>query len=213
MVLLMRHSAREFNRDVHDLVNPLTEEGRAMAHRLGEQLPKTLTVRGYASPPERCMETAALILAAHTAFGGRSLRCRAVEALGVFYALDQAKMWMAMNAAGGLSDYVLLWADGGVPVDAMMPASVAADMVLRTLYGKLANPPGDPALDVCVSHDMTLYLMKHQLLAQSPATERVDFLDAVALYREPDTAQLMLASDPARRCAVPVPSMTGDENV
>ena len=30
-VLLMRHSAREFRRDIHDLENPLTDHGRGLA--------------------------------------------------------------------------------------------------------------------------------------------------------------------------------------
>ena len=34
-VLLMRHSAREYRRDIHDLENPLTEEGRELAARFG----------------------------------------------------------------------------------------------------------------------------------------------------------------------------------
>ena len=38
-VLLMRHSAREYRRDVHDLENPLTAEGRSLAARFGASLP------------------------------------------------------------------------------------------------------------------------------------------------------------------------------
>ena len=30
-VLLMRHSAREFNRDINDLLNPLTDHGRQLS--------------------------------------------------------------------------------------------------------------------------------------------------------------------------------------
>ena len=43
-VVLMRHSAREFAPGRHDLANPLTEEGRELARRLGERLPDDLTV-------------------------------------------------------------------------------------------------------------------------------------------------------------------------
>ena len=38
-VLLMRHSAREYRRDIHDLENPLTDAGRALAARFGAALP------------------------------------------------------------------------------------------------------------------------------------------------------------------------------
>ncbi len=44
--LLMRHSAREFAPDVHDLVNPLTDEGREFSQRLGRWLPKSGHVGG-----------------------------------------------------------------------------------------------------------------------------------------------------------------------
>ncbi len=35
-VVLLRHSAREYHPQIHDLENPLTDEGRALARRLGE---------------------------------------------------------------------------------------------------------------------------------------------------------------------------------
>ena len=37
-VLLVRHSAREFNRDINDLLNPLTDHGRQMAVAMGGAL-------------------------------------------------------------------------------------------------------------------------------------------------------------------------------
>ena len=60
--LLMRHSAREFAPGRHDLENPLTDEGRELARQLGVGLPKNVLLRGYASPAERCLETAERML-------------------------------------------------------------------------------------------------------------------------------------------------------
>ncbi|MCZ0944299.1 MAG: histidine phosphatase family protein, partial [Gammaproteobacteria bacterium] len=91
--VLLRHSARTFEPGLHDLDNLLTDEGRALCCRFGRRLPKELTLRAYASPAQRCLETAQLILEAHEAEGGSITRHRPVEALGVFYALDQMKMW------------------------------------------------------------------------------------------------------------------------
>jgi len=181
-VALMRHSAREFAPGVHDLLNPLTSEGRDLALRLGAQLPKDATVRGYASPPARCMDTAELVLAGHRAAGGAATRHRPVEGLGVFYALDQMKMWKAMNAAGGLVPFVQDWVRGAAPADAMMPADVAASLVLRILAARLAEPVGAPQVDVCVSHDMTLYLVREVLLREPATGPEVRFLDALVLY-------------------------------
>jgi len=125
-VLLMRHSARTFDRAIHDLLNPLTDHGRVLCDRFGEALPKSHTISGYASPPERCVETAERAIAAHVQKGGRGLRTRPLEALGVFYALDQRKMWKGLTAADGLADYVGQWFAGRVPSDAMMPSPLAA---------------------------------------------------------------------------------------
>ena len=44
------------------------------------------------------METAELVLAGHESGGGNVTRHRPLEALGVFYALDQMKMWQGMRS-------------------------------------------------------------------------------------------------------------------
>lgn len=183
-VLLMRHSAREYAPGRHDLENPLTIEGRALSRRLGERLPKSLTLRGYASPPHRCMETAELVLAGHEAGGGAVTRHRPLEALGVFYALDQMKMWKGMRDAGGLVPYLAQWFDGGVPADAMMKAESAARLVATVLAEKLRSPVAERQLDVCVSHDMTLYLLRHQLLGERLDEAPVAYLDGLLLFEE-----------------------------
>jgi broad specificity phosphatase PhoE len=181
-VALIRHSAREFAPGRHDLENPLTPEGRDLARRLGERLPKHVTLRGYASPPARCMDTAELVLAAHREAGGAATRHRPVEGLGVFYALDQMKMWKNMSAAGGLVPFVQSWVRGAAPADAMIPADVAARLVLRIMHAKLAEPVSQPQLDLCVSHDMTLYLLREVLLDEPADGPEVRFLDALVLY-------------------------------
>ncbi len=184
-VLLMRHSARTFDRNIHDLLNPLTEHGRNLSLRLGEELPKHLAVRGYASPPERCMETAQLVIDGHREGGGAGHRTRPVEALGVFYALDQQKMWKGMSQADSMVDYLDAWFAGEVPEDAMMPAELAVQMVLRALLGKLRNAaPGTepPHLDLCVSHDMTLYTVRHGVGLEGLDGPDVEFLDGLLLF-------------------------------
>lgn len=181
-VVLMRHAAREFDPELHDLENPLTARGRTRALEVGGRLPAGATVRAYASPPERCMETAALLLEGYQRHGGTVTRHRALEALGVFYALDQRKMWQIMHAAGGLVAFVTRWIHGGVPRDVMIPAETAARLVLGVLAEKLERPVTDVQLDLCVSHDMTLYLLREALLGEPAAGPEVAFLDALVLY-------------------------------
>ena len=71
VVLLMRHSAREYAEGVHDAKNPLTEEGRALSLRFGENLPPNLLVRAYHSPVGRCRETAERMLSGYASKGGQ----------------------------------------------------------------------------------------------------------------------------------------------
>jgi hypothetical protein len=198
-VALMRHSAREFAPGRHDLENPLTPEGRDLAVRLGSLLPKEATVRGYASPPARCMDTAELVLAGHREGGGAVTRHRPVEALGVFYALDQMRMWKGLTAAGGLVPFVQDWVRGAAPVDAMMPADIAAGLILQVLAARLGEPVGAPQVDICVSHDMTLYLMREVLLGQPASAAEVRFLDALVLFeRDGDYWLASHHGDPVR---------------
>jgi broad specificity phosphatase PhoE len=180
---LIRHSAREFEPGRHDLLNPLTDEGRALAREFGAALPKRLLVRGYTSPAERCVETVQLILGSHSDGGGRVSRHRPVEALGVFYVLDQMKMYRAMTAADGQVPFLKSWFDGKVPDDVMMPAGLAARLVARVVAGKLEAPLERPQLDICVSHDMSLYLVRDRLLGLGVVDSgSVDFLDGVVFY-------------------------------
>ena len=181
--VLLRHSVRTFEPGLHDLDNPLTDEGRALCRRFGRRLPRDLTLRAYASPAQRCMETAQLILQAHHAEGGGVTRHRPMEALGVFYALDQMKMWKGMQAAGGMAGYLASWAAGGVPADAMMPAHWAARLVLRSMTVKLAASVAHPQLDLHVSHDMTLYLLRSQLLGEPLDGPPAAFLDGLLVWR------------------------------
>lgn len=182
VVVLMRHSAREFAPDRHDLENPLTEAGRQRARHVGERLPKDMTVRAYASPPERCMETAALVLEGHRQGGGAATRHRPLEALGVFYALDQMKMWKSMSEAGGLVPFMGAWVRGEAPQDAMMPAQTAARLLAGVLAEKLRQPVAERQIDLCVSHDMTLYLLREVLLGEPAHGPEVGFMDALVLY-------------------------------
>lgn len=190
-VLLMRHSVREFEPGRHDLENPLTDEGRDLARRMGSRMDKRLRLRGYASPAERCMETTALILEGHRDGGGTTTRYRPVEALGVFYVLDQMKMYRAMTEADAPFDFLERWYRGEIAADVMIPADIAARLAARVAAEKLEQPLGGPQLDVCVSHDMTLYLVRDRLLGERRSEfGDVRFLDALIMYKDGDRTML-----------------------
>ncbi|MBD3647275.1 MAG: histidine phosphatase family protein [Pseudomonadales bacterium] len=184
VVLLMRHSAREFAPDIHDLENPLTEAGRELALDLGRRLDRSLLLRGYASPAARCVDTANLILEGHRSADGEVTRTRPVEGLGVFYVLDQMKMFRIMQAAEGQQPFLEHWFAGGVPGDVMMPADLAARLVAQVAAEKLNQALEKPQLDILVTHDMTLYTVRDRLLGQSIGEfGDIEFLDGLILFR------------------------------
>lgn len=192
VAVLLRHSARTFHPDINDLDNQLTDEGRELASRLGTLLPKGLTVRGYASPAQRCIDTTELMLGSYAANGGVVTRTRRVEAFGVFYALDQQRMWKGFASAGGMIPYVQQWFAGEVPSEAVMPPALAANLVCHVLAGRLDNPIAERSLDVCCTHDLTVHLVREAVLGQVADLAPVEFLDALVMYRQ--DGQLMLAS-------------------
>ena len=189
-VLLMRHSAREYRRDVHDLENPLTAEGRSLAARFGASLPD-VNLRGYSSPVMRCRETGALAIEASAAAqrGGMISKVRDIEAFGVFYALDQIRMWKGLRKSDGLADYVGQWFAGKVPQSAMMRPQRAVGMVLEVMLDKLTAPAiqaGKPQLDLCVTHDMTIFTMREGVGLEPVTGPDVRFMDGLLMYEQDD---------------------------
>ena len=183
--LLMRHSAREYNPDIHDLLNPLTDEGRILCKDFGSALRKDIVVRGYASPPDRCVETCQIVVQNHNSEVGQSRSVRSLEGLGVFYAIDQVKMWKGMKAAGGLPEYIAEWLAGEVPEDTMLSPYYAATTILRLLKGKLdAVSEHSKQLDVCVSHDMSVLFVRDFFGLEPVDRLPIEYLDGLALYRE-----------------------------
>ncbi len=198
IVVLVRHSAREFIEGKNDMLNPLTDEGRELALRLGRLLPKSLLVRSYASPVERCIETAELILRGHDKEGGATTRNRPIEALGVFYILDQMRWYMAMRDNGGMVSTLGRWFEGKIPVDVMMPPDQAANLIFKVAAGKLDHPIQVPQLDVLVSHDMTVFTVRDRLLNQIVADYPVEFLDGLVIFEKDGKRFLQSHHGPAR---------------
>jgi broad specificity phosphatase PhoE len=206
IVLLMRHSAREYAEGKHDLLNPLTDEGRDLSRELGRALPKSLRVRGYTSPAERCIETAALVMTGHQEAGGEILRNRVIEALGVFYVLDQMKMYMAMKEAGSLTDFLQAWFDGRIAADILMPPNSAASILARMAAEKLDEVQLQPQLDLMVSHDFTVYTVRDRIVGQSVKTfPEVKYLDALALYKRDGETFIQSHHGEAVRLNAPLP--------
>ena len=189
-ILLMRHSAREYRRDIHDLQNPLTERGRDLALRMGDMLGADLNMRGFASTAQRCIDTADLIIQGtgrdDKGKRGKTRDTRVIEAFGVFYALDQVRMWKGLQAADGLDSFVAKWLKGEVAPDVMIPAKVAVSQILSVMKGRLVTMSSEKSrshsLDLCVSHDMTLYLVRQAIGLETTFEQPVNYLDGLLMF-------------------------------
>ncbi len=119
---------------------------------------------------------------AHAEHDGETTEVRVVESLGPFYALDQVKMWKGMQIAGGLGNYVREWVGGNVPTDAMIAADVASAMVVGASLHRLRTAKGVDHVDLCVSHDITLMVVRDQFLNEAAGEVEVPFLDGLVLF-------------------------------
>lgn len=197
---LVRHSAREFEPGRGDLENPLTDEGRVLARKFGEALPRDVFLRAYASPVERCMETAALTLEGHRSRGGSAGRHRELEGLGVFYILDQRKMFRTMTSAQqGGRDFLRAWFDAALDPDTVMAPRQCAEVIVRLVLEKLRQGAREgPSLDLCVTHDMNLHLIKDQVLGlRHEEHGPVAFLDGVVVFERDGTGWMQAPRTPA----------------
>jgi broad specificity phosphatase PhoE len=198
VALLMRHSARTYNEGNHDHDNRLTDEGREFALEFGKALPKSITLRGYTSPVNRCQETAQLILEGHHAEGGPVTRSRIIDALGNFYILDMMKLSRAVEAAGGMASLYTSWFDGKCDPDMIISSEITAKILTQVVTEKLSRPLANPQVDLLVSHDMNLYPVREHLLNQSIAEfGDVNYLDAIAFYFIDDTPMMRSHHNPA----------------
>ena len=201
---LIRHSAREFDPDRRDLENQLTDEGRGLAQKFGEALPRDVFLRAYASPIERCMETAALSLDAHRSMGGSASRHRELEGLGPFYILDQRKMFRIIESAQEDGrDFMREWFDAALDPDTVIAPRQCAEIMLRLVLEKLrrqATREG-PTLDLCVTHDVNVHLIKDQVLGLKHEVHgQVEFLDGVVIFEREGTVWMQAP----RTAAIPL---------
>ena len=198
VALFMRHSARTYHPGIPDFENQLTDVGRGLARDLGQALPKQVTVGGYSSPVDRCVETAELILEGHKAGGGEIARRRHIEALGNSHILDMNRLKRVIEELG-MDTLYSRWFRQELDRDLLLPSKVLATLTAHVILEKLKRPLGGPQLDILVSHDMNLYPVRHHLLDQTMEDcGKVEYLQAIAFFEQDGEARLQSHHGPAR---------------
>ena len=66
----------------------------------------------------------------------------------------------------------------------MMPAPLAVDLLMQVLHTKLDTSVEGRSLDLCVTHDMTVYTMRHGLGLEPVSGPEVEFLDGLILFEK-----------------------------
>lgn len=183
MLVVVRHSARFYRPDMPRL-EPflgLTEEGKDYAHRLGVKLPIDTGLRLFSSPVGRCIETAYLVDKGNTAAGGRCETNKIKPKLTAFYVKDIEKIFQRIRERT-VSGFFRDWFDGKVPEEVMSDPLETKNIILRLLIDLLKETT-EPKIDIAVSHDWYLYVLKEHFLKQ-PLEEcgQVQYLEGAALF-------------------------------
>ena len=185
MLVVLRHSAR-FYRPNMPKIEPflgLTEEGKDYSLRLGSELPTDTSLRLFSSPVGRCIETAYLVDKGNTAAGGRCETNKIKPKLTAFYVKDIAEIFKGIKQRS-IAGFFRDWFDGKVPEEVMGNPLETRDIILDLLLGILKET-NDPVIDIAISHDWYMYVLKEHFLKQ-PLEEfgQVQYLEGAAIFEK-----------------------------
>ncbi|WP_019177921.1 histidine phosphatase family protein [Methanomassiliicoccus luminyensis] len=161
--LIVRHAERHPIPDLRSALEVgLTEKGKGDARDFGSLLRGFETVRVFHSPALRCRETSEGIMEGVRGNGTSVQGLTEIPGLCAPYIRDPRRI---LGEAGRLgSVFLRQWFDGKYGEDLIMPSNEAADLVLSQILARLAEPGGDGRLDVHVSHDWEILLLREMLM-------------------------------------------------
>jgi broad specificity phosphatase PhoE len=198
VVALIRHSARHYGRTENDLDNPLSDLGRTLCREFGAALPRWQAFGTLSSSAGRCIETAELIGASHA--HPRATENRTLEALAAFYVRDMRRVGGMMKHLSP-QETLRRWFAGELPSEVMTQPGEAAERIAAAIVGLLRSAPDD-SLTLCVSHDWSIYLLRHMVLellyGEHPPAE---YLDGFAFWFDGDALVVSSALCGVRRIA------------
>jgi len=183
--ILMRHSARHYdeeNKEREPLLW-LTEEGKDYAYRFGKNIPETPVVRFYSSMLGRCIETAYQADKAYTASGGQTISNIITIELAPSFVKTPFEVFR-MHAELGTPAFFSKWFAGEISDEIVGPSDQAALAMVGRLGRLLLDGP-ESHIDIGVSHDWCLYMVKHHLLKLDlEKTIQVAYLEGIVLFEK-----------------------------
>lgn len=190
MAVLVRHAARLYDRSRPDREPflPLTEQGKQDALALGMGLPASPWYHFFSSPYGRCIETAYQIEKGCLAQGARTRVNQVAPHLAPFFFVDAKDIGRRIRAEGPERVFQE-WLRGVLPVETILPPRQALRSLLEPIVARLDADRGS-RIDVLVTHDAHVYLVRDGCLGQSiEAVGPAGFLEGIVLYRQAGTVQ------------------------
>ena len=160
--IIVRHAARHPIVDLRrSLEVGLTEDGMRDARRFGSSLGSFSKVRLFHSPALRCRQTAECMLRGLGGNGASASVTGPEHNLCAPYMRDESCLVRAAQVGNG---FIREWFEGGLDREWILDTGSAADMVIAPIVERLQEPDGESRLDVHVSHDWEISLLREELL-------------------------------------------------
>jgi len=165
---------------------------------LGSKLPIDSELRLFSSPVGRCIETAYLVDKGNTAAGGRCETNKIKPKLTAFYVKDIGKIFQGIKQQG-VAGFFRDWFNGKVPEEVMSDPLETKNIILRLLIDLLKETT-EPKIDIAISHDWYMYVLKEYFLKQ-PLEEsgQIQYLEGATFFEK--QGELFIANHQAE----PVP--------
>lgn len=200
--VLMRHSARHYD-EAHLEREPLmwlTEEGKEIAFEYGCRIPKTPLVRFFSSMLGRCIETAYQAEKGVTSRGGQTRSNVVTVELAPSFVKQPADVFKLHRKVGTpklFSD----WFAGRISDDLVGRSDEVARTMIHRL-GELLRKGPEAHIDIAVSHDWNLYMVKHHLLQLDfEQTIQVEYLEGIVIFEK--AGDLFITSHECEALSIP----------
>ncbi|MBT6616359.1 MAG: hypothetical protein HOB38_29975, partial [Deltaproteobacteria bacterium] len=183
--VLMRHSARHYDEQhmERESLQWLTEEGKLYAHAFGKKIPHTPLVRFFSSMLGRCIETAYQADKGCTSCGGQTESNKVVIELAPFFVKNPPEIFK-LHMELGTSQLFKQWFSGKISNDLVGRSDKVANEMIRQLTSLLQEGP-ESHIDVSVSHDWNLYMIKHHFLKlEHEKSIQVEYLEGIIIFKK-----------------------------
>jgi phosphohistidine phosphatase SixA len=175
---MIRHGARTGG-DVALHTDGLTPVGREQARKLGERIVGR-KIRLFASPVQRCVDTASLI--ADGAGCDAEVIVTTMLGLPGTYVIDEEEVDKHL-AIMGLNKFAIEWVNGRIPAKAMAPVPAGTRALMDWVKGNMRGMSDH--LDIYVGHDLFLTpVLVNHLSYDIASAGLLGFLDGFTVTME-----------------------------